>query len=52
MRMALKQREQEMRPEIDQRGEILHKLEWAATRKRSTAAHCFVPWPEERELLV
>jgi hypothetical protein len=26
-------REQEMRPEIDQRGEILHKLEWAATRE-------------------
>jgi hypothetical protein len=45
-------REQELRPGIDQRDEILHKLERAATREEAhAAAHSFVRWLEELDVL-
>jgi hypothetical protein len=45
-------REQETRPGVDQRDEVLHKMELAQTREEArAAAHCFVRWLEELEIL-
>jgi hypothetical protein len=45
-------REHELRPGIDQRDEILHKLERAESRETAhAAAHSFVRWVEELDLL-
>jgi hypothetical protein len=41
-------REQEARPGVDQRDEILHKIERAETKEEAhAAAHAFVRWLEE-----
>jgi hypothetical protein len=43
-------REQESRPGIDQRDEVLHKIERAQTKETAhAAAHLFVRWLEELE---
>ncbi len=43
-------REQEMRPGVDQRDEVLHKIERAQTREEAhAAAHGFLRWLEEIE---
>jgi len=45
-------REQEARPGVDQRDEILHKMEQAKSREEAhAAAHSFVRWLEELEIL-
>jgi hypothetical protein len=45
-------REQELRPGIDQRDEVLHQIERAETREHAhAAAHSFVPWLEELDVL-
>jgi hypothetical protein len=45
-------REQEVRPGVDQRDEILHKIERAGTKEEShAAAHSFVHWLEELDVL-
>jgi hypothetical protein len=41
-------REHEVRPGVDARDEVLHKLERAGTdRERQTAAEAFLAWAEE-----
>ena len=45
-------REQEARPGVDQRDEVLHKMEHAQSREEAhAAAHSFVRWLEELEIL-
>src|SRR3982074_592008 len=45
-------REQEARPGVDQRDEILHKTERAASKEDAhAAAHSFVRWLEELDVL-
>jgi len=45
-------REQELRPGIDQRDEILHAMERATTREEAhAAAHRFLRWLEELEVV-
>jgi hypothetical protein len=45
-------REQEARPGVDQRDEILHKMERAKSKEEAhAAAHSFVRWLEELEAL-
>lgn len=45
-------REQEARPGVDQRDEILHALERAENREQAhAAAHRFLRWLEEIELV-
>ena len=45
-------REQEARPGVDQRDEILHKLERAESAEEThAAAHSFLRWLEELEIL-
>jgi hypothetical protein len=45
-------REQELRPGVDQRDEILHALERARTREEAhAAAHQFLRWLEELEIV-
>src|SRR5262245_60903208 len=45
-------REQEARPGVDQRDEVLHKMERAESDEEAhAAAHCFVRWLEELEIL-
>ena len=45
-------REHELRPGIDQRDEVLHKLERAESRETAhAAAHFFMRWAEELDLL-
>jgi hypothetical protein len=45
-------REQESRPGIDQRDEVLHALERAQTTKEAhAAAHQFMRWLEELEIV-
>jgi hypothetical protein len=46
-------REHELRPGMDQRDEVLHKLERADSQETAhAAAHFFVRWAEELDLLV
>lgn len=46
-------REQELRPGVDQRDEILHALERATTREEAhAAAHRFLRWLEELDVVV
>jgi hypothetical protein len=45
-------REQEARPGVDQRDEVLHRIEHAKNREEAhAAAHSFVRWLEELEIL-
>ena len=45
-------REQEMRPGVDQRDEVLHAIERATTREQAhAAAHRFLRWLEELEIV-
>jgi hypothetical protein len=45
-------REQEARPGIDQRDEVLHKMERAQNREEAhAAAHSFLRWLEELDVL-
>jgi hypothetical protein len=45
-------REQEVRPGVDQRDEVLHAMERAATREQAhAAAHQFLRWLEELEVV-
>ena len=45
-------REQETRPGVDQRDEILHAMERATDREQAhAAAHQFVRWLEELEIM-
>jgi hypothetical protein len=45
-------REQELRPGVDQRDEILHKMERAESKEDAhAAAHSFLRWLEELEVL-
>ena len=45
-------REQEARPGVDQRDEILHNLERAKTQEEShAAAHAFLRWVEQLDVL-
>ena len=45
-------REQEVRPGVDQRDEVLDKIERAKNRERAhAAAHSFVRWLEELDVL-
>jgi hypothetical protein len=45
-------REQEFRPGVDQRDEVLHKIERAQTEETAhAAAHLFVRWLEELDAL-
>jgi hypothetical protein len=45
-------REQEVRPGVDQRDEVLHKTERAASKEDAhAAAHSFVRWLEELDVL-
>ena len=45
-------REQEVRPGVDQRDEVLHKIERAENREAAhAAAHAFVRWMEELDVL-
>jgi hypothetical protein len=45
-------REQELRPGVDQRDEILHAMERATTREQAhAAAHRFLRWLEELEVV-
>jgi hypothetical protein len=45
-------REQEVRPGVDQRDEILHKMERAESKEDAhAAAHAFLRWLEELDVL-
>jgi hypothetical protein len=45
-------REQELRPGVDQRDEILHAMERATTQEEAhAAAHRFLRWLEELEIV-
>jgi hypothetical protein len=45
-------REQEARPGVDRRDEILHNIERAESREEAhAAAHSFVRWLEELDIL-
>ena len=45
-------REQEARPGVDQRDEVLHKMEHAQSKEEAhAAAYSFVRWLEELEIL-
>jgi hypothetical protein len=45
-------REQEVRPGVDQRDEVLHKMERAQSREEAhAAAHAFLRWLEELDVL-
>jgi hypothetical protein len=45
-------REQEARPGVDQRDEVLHTIERAQTREQAhAAAHMFVRWLEELDVV-
>jgi hypothetical protein len=45
-------REQEARPGVDRRDEILHNIERAESREEAhAAAHAFVRWLEELDIL-
>ena len=45
-------REQEARPGVDQRDEVLHAIERAQTKEQAyTAAHMFVRWLEELDAI-
>src|SRR4051794_20376124 len=45
-------REQEVSPGVDQRDEVLHKIERAEDRETAhAAAHAFVRWMEELDVL-
>jgi len=45
-------REQEARPGIDQRDEVLHKMERAQSKEEAhAAAHSFLRWLEELDVL-
>jgi hypothetical protein len=45
-------REQEVRPGVDRRDEVLHRIERAETAEEAhAAAHCFVRWLEELDIL-
>jgi hypothetical protein len=45
-------REQEVRPGVDQRDEILHKIERAGSKEEAhAAAHSFIRWLEELDVL-
>jgi hypothetical protein len=45
-------REQEARPGVDQRDEVLHKMERAESHEEAhAAAHLFVRWLEELDVL-
>ena len=45
-------REQEARPGVDQRDEVLHAIERAKTAKQGhAAAHLFLRWLEELEIV-
>jgi hypothetical protein len=45
-------REQEVRPGVDQRDEILHRIERAESQEEAhAAAHSFLRWLEELEVL-
>jgi hypothetical protein len=45
-------REQEARPGVDQRDEVLHKMERAQSKEEANAAaHAFLRWLEELEVL-
>ena len=45
-------REQEVRPGVDQRDEVLHKMERAENQEAAhAAAHLFVRWMEELDIL-
>jgi hypothetical protein len=45
-------REQEARPGVDQRDEVLHKMERAETEEQThAAAHSFLRWLEELDIL-
>jgi len=45
-------REQETRPGVDQRDEVLHAMERATTREQAhAAAHRFLHWLEEMEIV-
>jgi len=49
---ALAFREQEARPGVDQRDEILHKMERAESKEEAhAAAHSFLRWLEELDIL-
>jgi hypothetical protein len=45
-------REQELRPGVDQRDEVLHAMERATSREQAhAAAHQFLRWLEELEVV-
>jgi hypothetical protein len=45
-------REQEVRPGVDQRDEVLHKMERAQSKEEAhAAAHAFLRWLEELDVL-
>jgi hypothetical protein len=45
-------REHEVRPGVDQRDEVLHAMERAATQEQAhAAAHLFLRWLEELEVV-
>ena len=45
-------REQEARPGVDQRDEVLHKMERAKSNEEShAAAHLFLRWLEELDII-
>jgi hypothetical protein len=45
-------REQEVRPGVDQRDEVLHRIERAKSKEEAhAAAHSFVRWLEELDVL-
>ena len=45
-------REQEARPGVDQRDEVLHKMERAESKEEAhAAAHLFLRWLEELDIL-
>jgi hypothetical protein len=45
-------REQEARPGVDQRDEVLHRMERAESEEEThAAAHSFVRWLEELDIL-
>jgi hypothetical protein len=45
-------REQEARPGVDERDEVLHRLERAETREEAhAAAHAFLRWLERLEIV-
>jgi len=45
-------REQEVRPGVDQRDEVLHKMERAESKEEAhAAAHSFLRWLEELNIL-